>query len=185
MDYLSEIIKAAIRGDTPPKKPIWHKWLHRALSDRHCAACLSLDQCWFEKENSPRWPQHPFCHCIFKEISYTDVLTKSSADSAFSKFDPYLFDTKGEYGHNKDKLFKSWGYTAEDSAYLKSEIEKQGLEKYIAGEYTLGKLNAHGQRISIVIQLRRKNSSAIVTFVSGWMVYPNGHIELTTPYGGK
>ena len=142
-----------------------------------------LDGCWFQREKTPKWPHHPFCHCILENIPYNDVLTKTTSDSAYSKFDPYLFDIKGEYGHGKDKLFKSWGYSVKDSQYLKSEIERQGLEKYISGEYTLGKLNDKGQRISITIEIERKDNNSTVTFLSGWMVYPNGHVQLTTQYG--
>ena len=65
------------------------------------------------------------------------------------------------------------------------EIEKQALEKYINGEYTLGKLNDKGQRFSIKIEIPRKDTGNKVSFVTGWMVYPNGHIQLTTPLGGK
>lgn len=184
MDYLSEVLRAAIWGEQLPEAPKWNKWLHRNLSDNHCEECLMLHECWFENEKTPKWPHHPFCHCVLEDISYNDVLTKSSVDSAYSKFDPYLFDIKGEYGHGKDKLFKSWGYSVKDSQYLKSEIERQGLEKYISGEYTLGKLNDKGQRISITIEIERKDKNSTVTFLSGWMVYPNGHIQLTTPYGG-
>ena len=64
---------------------------------------FDIDGCWFLKEKTPKWPHHPFCHCILEDIPYNDVLTKGSSDSAYSKFDPYLFDTKGEYGHGKDK----------------------------------------------------------------------------------
>ena len=42
-----------------------------------------------------------------------------------------------------------------------------------------------GQRISVLIEIPKKNGEGMVTFISGWMVYPNGHIQLTTPYGGK
>lgn len=31
----------------------------------------------------------------------------------------------------------------------------------------------------------RKAGEEPVSFISGWMVYPNGRIQLTTPYGGK
>ena len=37
-------------------------------------------------------------------------------------------------------MFIFWGYNIEDSEWLKAEIERQGREKYIAGEYKLGKL---------------------------------------------
>lgn len=182
MGFLDELFSAGVWGEKTPTTP---KWIHRNLSDNHCLECLMLDGCWFLKEKTPKWPHHPFCHCILEDIPYNDVLTKSSSDSAYSKFDPYLFDTKGEYGHGKDKLFKSWGYSVADIKYLKAEIEKQALEKYKTGDYILGKLNKDGQRISIKIEIARKDNSNMVSFITGWMVYPNGHIQLTTPLGGK
>lgn len=185
MSFFNELFSAGVWGDKTPTAPQWKKWIHRNLSDNHCPECLMIDGCWFLKEKTPKWPHHPFCHCILEDIPYNDVLTKGSSDSAYSKFDPYLFDTKGEYGHGKDKLFKSWGYSVEDAKYLKSGIEKQALEKYISGNYELGKLNDKGQRISIRIEIARKDIGSKVSFITGWMVFPNGHIQLITPLGGK
>ena len=37
----------------------------------------------------------------------------------------------------------------------------------------------------MIITLPKKNGTGEGSFVSGWMVYPNGEIVLTTPYGGK
>lgn len=68
---------------------------------------------------------------------------------------------------------------------MKEEMEKQGLAKYIAGEYTLGKLNENGQRINIRVELPRKDREETVSFITGWMVLKNGKIRLNTPYGGK
>ena len=85
----------------------------------------------------------------------------------------------------KEKLFEEWGYTAKDSEWLKAEIERQAREKYISGEYKLGKLNDTGQRIRIRITIPRRDTGTEVSFVTGWMVYPNGRIQMTTPYGGK
>ena len=31
---------------------------------------------------------------------------------------------------------------------------------------------------------QEKNNDEMVTFISGWMVYPNGKVRLVTPYGG-
>ena len=124
MGFLNELFSAGVWGEKTPAAPKWKKWIHRNLSDNHCPECLMLDSCWFLKEKTPIWPHHPFCHCVLEDIPYNDVVTNSSSNSAYSKFDPYLFDTKGEYGHGKDKLFKSWGYSVEDAKYLKAEIEK-------------------------------------------------------------
>lgn len=140
---------------------------------------------WFAKEKTPKWPHHPFCHCILEDIPFTKVMYNCTADSAYSKYDVYLFNTKGRYNDNKKKMFESWGYTVEDVPYLKQEIEKQGLEKYINGDYALGELNKYGQRINIRVELPRKNGSGSISFKSGWKAYPNGHIQLATPYGGE
>ncbi len=68
-------------------------------------------------------------------------MDEANAESAYSKYDPYLFDPEDFYKHGKRKEFESWGYTIADSKWLQEEIEKQALEKYIAGEYLLGRLN--------------------------------------------
>ncbi len=185
MGYLSNVIKAAVWGEQPPEAPKWNKWLHRNLSDNHCEECLMLHECWFEKGKTPKWPHHPFCHCVLEPLDYHTVLRNVQAVSDYSKFDPYLFNTQQTYTHNKEKLFYEWGYTVADAKWLQNEIEKQGLEKYMSGDYILGKLNRDGQRISIRVEIPRNDSSEIVSFVTGWMVYPSGHIQLTTPYGGK
>ena len=80
-------------------------------------------------------------------------------------------------------MFKAWGYDIRDAYYLKEEIERQGRLAYRCGEYELGEINKYGQRLNIVIHLRRRDTGKEVTFVSGWLVYPNGRIALTTPYG--
>ena len=82
-------------------------------------------------------------------------------------------------------MFESWGYSIDDSQWLQEEFERQALDKYVSGEYALGRLDKEGQRIDIRIELPRKDSSETVSFISGWLVWPNGDIRLATPYGGK
>ena len=41
-------------------------------------------------------------------------------------------------------MFRSWGYSEADISFLIAEFEKQAYERYISGEYTLGKLNKDG-----------------------------------------
>lgn len=155
------------------------------MSENHCPECLMLDECWFLKEKTPKWLHHPYCHCILEDIPYSDVLTQVSSECPYAKFDPYLFNRNGKYPHNKEKLFNTWGYTIDDAKWLQNEIEKQGLEKYISGNYELGTLNKYGQRISIRIEIPRKNKTEKVSFITGWSVLANGKIKLNTPYGGK
>jgi len=64
-------------------------------------------------------------------------------------------------------------------------MERQAREKYFAGDYTLGRLDIRGQRISIRITLQRKDGTGSVSFLTGWMILPNGQLKLNTPYGGK
>lgn len=109
----------------------------------------------------------------------------ASADSAYSKFAPYLFDPENYYKHRKNRMFESWGYSISDSLWLKEQFEKQALEKYLSGDYQLGKLDQWGQHIDIRVEIPKKNSIGSVSFTTGWMVCPDGQIKLNTPYGGK
>ena len=68
---------------------------------------------------------------------------------------------------------------------MQAECEKQALEKYVNGNYDLGKLDKYGQRISIRISFPRKDTGEMVSYITGWMVQQNGKIKLNTPYGGK
>ena len=165
--------------------PEWVQWTHHNEGKTHCEECLKLDGCWFEKYHTPTWPHHPFCHCTLDPIEYATVCEKAAAHSDYSKFDPYLFNTQGRHPHGKERLFHEWGYTVADAQWLQAEMERQALEKYVTGDYTLGRLNKEGQRISIHIEIPRRNGDGMVSFISGWMVRPDGLIRLITPYGGK
>ena len=64
---------------------------------------------------------------------------------------------------------------------MQAECEKQALEKYVNGNYDLGKLDKYGQRISIRISIPRKDTGEMVSYITGWMVQQNGKIKLNTP----
>lgn len=140
---------------------------------------------FYKSWTAPLCPQHEKCHCTLEAIDYALVLANATTYSDYSKFDPYLFNTTGMYPHNKEKLFAQWGYTADDARWLQSEIERQALEKYLSGDYELGKLDWNGQRISIRVEIPRRDQAGIVSFATGWMVEANGKLRLNTPYGGK
>ena len=185
--YIKTVVGVILvrKSDGPPR---WVQWRHHAEGITHCAICLKLALCYFTEENHPPCPHHPHCHCTLEPIEYALVLLNAVAKSDYRKFDPYLFNTDGLRTHNKEKLFLEWGYTVADAPWLQAEIERQGQEKYILGDYQLGKLNDKGQRISIRITIERKDDEHYgdsVSFITGWMVYPNGTIQLATPYGGK
>ena len=182
MLYYKRCFGTIQKGAGPPS---WVKWTHHSEGETHCEECLKLDGCWFQKEKAPPCPHHPFCHCTLDPIDYIGVLTCATVYSDYGKFDPYLFNTTGVYPHTKEKLFHEWGYTVDDARWLQKEIERQARDKYISGEYQLGKLNIQGQRISIRITIPRRDKGEDASFITGWMVYPNGQLRLTTPYGGK
>ena len=137
-----------------------------------------MNGCYFVKDKSPNNPLHENCHCYYENIGMPDV----QATSTIRKYTDYIFNSEKMNG--KDALFGIWGYTILDSEFLKKEIEKQSFLAYQSGDYMLGKRNEYGQRISTVIHLKRKDNGTEVTFVAGWMSYPDGRIVLTTPYGG-
>lgn len=167
------------------EQPSWVQWTHHSEGKTHCEECLMLDGCFFTVSNHPPCPHHPYCHCTLEAIDYTLVLMSATAHSDYGKFNPYLFNTRGEHPHGKDKLFREWGYTVEDALWLQKELERQAREKYLSGNYELGRLNFAGQRISIRIEIPRRNGGKTASFISGWMVEPNGEIRLITPYGGE
>lgn len=165
--------------------PDWVSWTHHSMGESHCEECLTLDGCFFVEDNHPPCPHHPYCHCTVDPIDYSDVLDSAYTTSDYSKFDPYLFDPEKKYGHGKNVAFEKWGYNVSDSEWLQKTFERQALSKYLSGDYKLGKLNENGQRISIRISIPRKDKIGTASFITGWMVYPNGLLKLTTPYGGK
>ena len=172
----------------------WVKWVHEGTRpaesnvekninalkgelSKHCSMCLNLNGCCFVKVKCPEQPLHPNCHCYTIDISSITAKPECSIE----KFTKYIFVN----GNSKKDLFESWGYSIKDSEYLQQEFIKQAKLAYSVGDYELGKLDKHGQRINIEIKLKRKDKEGYVTFQSGWMIYPNGKIILTTPYGDK
>ena len=162
--------------------PSWVKWVHHSEGKTHCPECLKLDGCFFTEVEHPPCPHHPYCHCTLEAIDYAIVLANVTVDSKYSKFDVYLFNTLGEYNNYKADLFRMWGYDVEDIPWMKAEWERQAYEKYLAGDYELNLLDKWGQRINIRIEIPRKDTGELVSFMSGWMVCPNGELQLATPY---
>ncbi len=140
----------------------------------HCLICTKLDGCYFLERKMPELPQHNRCDCFKIERQIQQVQNIAKAECDIRKFTDYIF--KGAGG--KKQLFESWGYKIENSQWLKEEFENQAKKQYITGNYELKDLDISGQRISIPINLNGHY------FKSGWMVYPDGKIKNTTPFGG-
>ncbi len=148
------------------------------LNPSHCAKCLNMNGCCFAEDKCPPSPLHENCHCKTEHIDSIAV----TAECPIEKFTGYIFNDF--YNNGKKQLFELWGYTISDSAALKAEMEKQAYCAYLASEYELGTLDRFGQRITICVTLIGKSRKNL-SFKTGWMVYPNGKIVLSTPYGGK
>ncbi len=123
---------------------------------------------------------HPHCDCKLNGIAKPNE--KITAVCPIEKFTGYIFSEK--YADNgKLELFRDYfGFTKEDSEYLKMEFDVQAKQKYLNGDYEIGKLDEHGQRISITITVesaKKKN----IKLITGWMVHPLGKIVCTTPLG--
>lgn len=63
------------------------------------------------------------------------------------------------------------------------ESQRQAREKYISGDYTLGKLDKYGQRVHIQMTIPDKSTGEMRIFRTAWMAKPNGQLVLATPYG--
>lgn len=178
--FTNRWIRWVHEGSTPANSTA-EKTAHVLMGENsnHCAMCLNLNGCCFVKEKSPPKPLHPKCHCKTESIAPISA----TAACPIEKFSKYIFSETINNG--KKYLFENWGYSIINSEEIKKELEKQAKLFYAIGNYELGKLNDYGQRISIEITLKRLDKNERVCFLTGWMVYPNGKIVLTTPYGGK
>ncbi len=184
--------------DSPTVSGNWAKWYHEGIPDEegekrekvrekaailnHCMPCTAISGCYFidTEKTCPINPHHPNCHC--KKLFLKPTVVTAVCD--IRKFTNYIFSEDYE-DNGKRKLFEeSFGFTINDSEYLKSEFDKQAKEKYISGDYILGKLDENGQRITIPINIISPFLGKI-TLKTGWMVHTNGKIICATPLGGK
>lgn len=172
----------------------WIKWFHLGVPDEesesrqevrrllanieHCLKCTALSGCYFYRNNKPK--NHINCDCLQMLIS--KPVNEVVAICSIKKFTDYIFSDK-YINLGKNKLFSILGFSKDDSKYLKDTYERQAKEKYLKGEYVLGKLDNFGQRISITIDLN-SGSRSNLKFISGWLIHPLGKIVCTTPLGG-
>ncbi|QUH04235.1 hypothetical protein HUO13_28670 [Saccharopolyspora erythraea] len=119
---------------------------------------------------------------IGKSGSPSSTEGQAAVDSR--KFSDYVFKEGADHG--KDKVFRSLGYEKQHSEMLTREYEKQAMDKFARGEYTLGKADQYGQRIDIEIELQGVGDAAgkVSYLKSGWMKLPDGSIKLNTPFTG-
>lgn len=174
-----------------------------------CNICIAINKCYFSTDKMPSmqsmlkmgegtegefdmlvntlgyrpYHMHFRCKCYVCLVP-TPTEKQIVATCELRKFTEYVF-ADGEKSQGKKAMFESWGFGMEDAVALKNEYERQAKETYASANYTLGVLDRHGQRIDIPIEMRSNKHNRFIKFISGWIIYPNKVIRLTTPYGGK
>ena len=177
-DYSTQF-RNAIRTAIQP----WVEWKHISMGKTHCPTCLKLNKCWFVKANKPMLPQHEYCHCTAIPKSTRAVQSQAKTSSPIQKFTEYLFNPDNPKNGGKAELFELWGYAKEDSQWMATESQRQAREKYVVGDYTLGRIDEYGQRIHIQMTIPDKFTGAMRVFRTAWMIRPKGELVLVTPYG--
>lgn len=162
-----------------PNKPKWLRGIIRCLLAilGHCMVCSAMDGCFLVTNKMPTLPQHIRCDCKKKDISFYKVKMSANAECDIRKFTEYIFN-KTKQANGKKEIFIKMGYNIKDSIFLQQEFCNQALHNYLIGNYNLKNLDTHGLRLAIPICLKDKK------FLSGWLLYPEGEIKNTTPFGG-
>ncbi len=179
MRLLKELIERFLEFFTPLNENDWVEWI--AQKNDFLDNCDKLDRCYFIVKHMPAFPQHVNCRCRLEKIAkpIPNVTAKPYAD--IRKFTEYVFREKGNRG--KKELFENWGYTVEDSEYLKELFLSQAIEKYCNGEYEYKGMGGYYPRIETVIELKTKNQKEL-QIKTGWSLLPKGEIKMSTPFSG-
>ncbi len=179
MKILNKIAEKLLSFFISLKKNDWIEWI--AQKNDFLDDCDKLDGCHFIVKQMPDYPQHINCRCKLKKIAkpIPNITAKSYAD--IRKFTEYVFNENDNNG--KKVLFEKWGYTVEDSEYLKELFLSQAIEKYCNGEYEYKGIGTVYPRIEIVIELKTKNQKKL-QIKTGWSLLPKGEIKMSTPFSG-
>ncbi|MCY7272252.1 MAG: hypothetical protein LH702_00545 [Phormidesmis sp. CAN_BIN44] len=96
------------------------------------------------------------------------------------KFSDYVLIPNHKSG--KDKIFLGLlGYrpnNLDDAQTLLETYITQAQAKFAAQDYTVGERDRHGQRFTIVIEIRGKR------LLTGWILDNQGTLKLATPFSG-
>jgi hypothetical protein len=96
------------------------------------------------------------------------------------KFSEYVLVPSHKSG--KDKIFLGLlgyrPYNLDDAQALLETYITQAQAKFVAQDYTVGERDHHGQRFTIVIEIRRQR------LLTGWILDNQGTLKLATPFSG-
>jgi hypothetical protein len=96
------------------------------------------------------------------------------------KFSEYVLVPSHKSG--KDKIFLGLlgyrPYNLDDAQALLETYITQAQAKFVAQDYTVGEHDHHGQRFTIVIEIRGQR------LLTGWILDNQGTLKLATPFSG-
>jgi hypothetical protein len=96
------------------------------------------------------------------------------------KFSEYVLVPNHKSG--KDKIFLGLlsyrPYNLEDAQALLVTYITQAQAKFVAQDYLVGENDRHGQRLTIVVEIRGQKLR------TGWILNNQGILKLTTPFSG-
>lgn len=142
------------------------------LASRTCAICVAVNRTAY-KPNAVCTYEHAHCKCV-----YDNTHLSAHVDFPISKITEYLF-----VDVNKAKMMRSMGYSKEDSTALHKTLSAVIKKQYEDGNYELGTLDIHGQRVQIntVLLGKRDHKGEMFDCHIGCVLWPYGKIKVTTP----
>ena len=166
------------------------------ITTKHCAKCVSVNQCWFKDENHKKPEPYPItgveffdalvngitpglyhfmCHC-----EENPIVSPSVSDIKLiietGKID-WLFKSKGEW-------LKAMGY--ESNYEVINLFYEKIIEAYILGNYTIQEHTKYGAKINLFLDMpgTKGKTGKIYKIKSNFMVFPNGKLKCNTLLGG-
>ncbi|MGA7952944.1 MAG: DUF6883 domain-containing protein [Gloeobacterales cyanobacterium] len=98
----------------------------------------------------------------------------------YRKFSEYVLVPNHKSG--KDKIFLGLLHyrpnNLDDAQALLEIYITQAQAKFVAQDYTVGERDQHGQRLTIVVEIRGKR------LFTGWILDNQGTLKLATPFSG-
>lgn len=142
------------------------------FATRTCDLCVAANKTAYAVSNS--WqPTHPNCKCESSNANIT-----AQVDFPMRKLTKYLF-----VDPNKSKMMHKIGYRIDDSEDLHTTLTAIVYQQYELGNYKLGALDKHGQRLQIntLFLGKRDHEGELHECHIGCVLWPYGKIKVATP----
>lgn len=101
-----------------------------------------------------------------------------------NKFTKYVLDPSNSKG--KHVIYEGLGYDAGDTDTLVRLYQGQAAAKFKARDFTMGKADQYGQRMTVEITIPGKGAAegTSKTVLTGWIRDADGTIRMTNPFTG-